>query len=74
MASGAERQARFKQQMRDHGFVQITIWIPPRDVPELHRVAELLRENRDLRIARLMNVKTGRLVGLNGPAKKRAKP
>ena len=64
--TSAERQRRFKATMAAKGFVQINVWVPQIAVPDMQRAAELMRNDPTLTVARLMNTKTGRLVGMKG--------
>ena len=62
--SGAERARAHKARMVEQGLTQINVWVPMAAAPEIMRAAELLRDNPDLRIARLVSTKTGKLRGL----------
>lgn len=62
--SSAERQRRFKAKMAEQGFVQVNVWVPMAAAADIQRAAELMRAGPHLTVARLMDVKTGRLTGL----------
>jgi hypothetical protein len=62
--SPAERARRHKAKLIESGLVQVNLWVPAGCVAELQRAAELMRENPELRIARLASQKTGKLCGL----------
>lgn len=62
--TSAERQAALKARRAELGLVQCNMWVPASAVPELQRAAELMRENTDLTVARLVNRRTGKLRGL----------
>jgi hypothetical protein len=62
--TATERQAIFRKRQAAAGLVQCNLWVPEGAVAELQRAAELLRENPALRVARLVNTRTGKLSGL----------
>jgi hypothetical protein len=62
--TNSERQARHKSRLVALGLVQVAVWVPVAAVADIQRAAELLRANPLLTVARLANVKTGRLVSL----------
>jgi hypothetical protein len=64
MASSADRQRAFKARRAATGLVQCNVWVPAACAAELKLAAELMVADPDLRVARLMDVKTGRLRGL----------
>jgi len=64
--TNAERQASFKNRQTQAGLVQLNVWVPANAEPETRAAIARLCADRDLRIARLMSVKTGRLTGLAG--------
>jgi hypothetical protein len=65
--SNAERQRRHKSKLAESGLVQVNVWLPAGAVADFQRAAEIVRQNRKLTVARLVNVETGRLVGLKHP-------
>ena len=60
----ADRAAKFKTARISEGLTQMNVWVPADALPELKAAIALLCADRDLRVARLMNVRTGRLRGL----------
>lgn len=62
--TSAERQRRYKSRMAGEGHVQLNIWVPAHAVADFQRAAELVRENPDLTVARLVSARTGKLRGL----------
>lgn len=67
--TATERARTFKARMAETGMVQFNAWVPASAVAELKRACELLRENPELDVARLVNRKSGKLCGLKGPRK-----
>jgi hypothetical protein len=65
--TNAERQRRFKDKQREAGLIQVNVWVPPSCKAEIERAAELIRANHALTVARLVDTKTGKLVGLKRP-------
>jgi hypothetical protein len=66
--TNAERQRKHRQRLTDAGLVQVNLIVPPHAVADLQRVAELLRANPDLTVARLASLTTGKLSGIKrGP-------
>jgi len=62
--TNAQRQAKLRIAREAAGLKQCNIWVPAGAIPELQRVAELLRANPDLTVGRMVNTKTGRVSGL----------
>jgi hypothetical protein len=62
--TSAERQRKFKQAQAEKGLVQVNVWVPAGCKADIERAAELIRERRQLTVARLVDTTTGRLVGL----------
>lgn len=62
--TATERRTRFRHKMADAGLIQINVWVPPHAAADIQRAAEMIRENPDLTIARLVSGATGKLVGL----------
>jgi hypothetical protein len=73
--SNASRQAAFRAAQKEAGFVRIDLWVPPSHVRDFVRAAALIKENRTLIVARLVDSRTGRLESLERkcPAR-RSKP
>lgn len=67
--AAAARQARARAKRELTGLVQVNVWVPAAAAPELTLAAELMRANPALRVARLVDTATGKLVGLRGAAK-----
>jgi hypothetical protein len=64
MASSTERSRTLKERRAAEGLVQCNVWLPRETVAEFVRAAELIKKERDLRLARLMDLRTGRMRGL----------
>lgn len=62
--TNAARQAKRRAKLQEAGLVQVNVWVPSEAVADIQLAAELIRANRKLSIARLVNADTGRLVGL----------
>lgn len=62
--TAAQRQKAFKARMAEAGLVQINVWAPAGALPQVQQAAELMRDNPELTIDRLVNTRTGRLVSL----------
>ena len=62
--TGAQRQTRFRQKMAELGYVQVNVWVPASAAPSFKRASELVSENPDLEIGRMVNVRTGKLRGM----------
>jgi len=45
--TNAERQARFKQKMRDAGHVRVSEWVPKDRADELRRIARGMRQEEN---------------------------
>ena len=45
--TNAERQARFKQKMRDAGHVRVSEWVPKDRADELRRIAQGMRQEKN---------------------------
>jgi hypothetical protein len=71
MPTNAEHQRAHKARMAEAGFRQLQLWVRPACVPELRRVAELLRATPDLSLERLTNTRSKPLcVSRSGKATK----
>ena len=44
--TNAERQARFREQQRERGLVQVLVWVPAERADELRQIAETMREGK----------------------------
>jgi hypothetical protein len=64
MATSAERQRNHKARLVEQGLCQCNIWVPAECLPELQRIAELMRANRNLVAGPCRDVSTGKLVSL----------
>lgn len=62
--TATERRARFRAKMAGAGLIQINVWVPPHAAADIQRAAELIRENPDLTVARLVSGATGKMIGL----------
>lgn len=62
--TNAERQRRFKARLSEAGFVQVNLWVTPESKADFERAAELVRGRPGLTVARLVDIATGRLIGL----------
>ena len=65
--TSTERAARLRERRAAQGLVPCTIWLPAAATAEFNQAAELIRAHPELRLARLMSTKTGRMCGLKGP-------
>ena len=65
-SANAERQARHRERLAAAGLVQIALFVPVSAAADFARAAELVRENPDLTVARLVSRTTGKLSGLRG--------
>jgi hypothetical protein len=58
----AERSQKFKAGQRAKGLVQVNVWLPAAAAAEFRQAAEAIAANPgELRIGRLVNVRTGRV-------------
>lgn len=64
MSDQAIRHRRHKEKMKAAGLVQCNVWVPKECIPEIRNAAQKMVANRNLRVARLMDVSTGRMAGL----------
>jgi hypothetical protein len=62
--TNSERQRRFKAKQAEADLIQVNVWVPVGCKADIERAAELIRERRELTVARLVDTTTGRLVGL----------
>jgi hypothetical protein len=62
--TNAQRQTALRQRRSELGLVQVNLWVPAGAAADLHRAAELLRDDPDLTVARLASRRTGKLRGL----------
>ncbi len=62
--SNREVQSRFKAKMAAAGFIQCNIWVPRSAAPEFKIASDMIRENPKLRLGRMVDVETGKVVGL----------
>lgn len=62
--TNAEKQARHRERLATRGLVAVTVWVPAAAQESVQRAAEILRENPELEVARLVSRRTGRLVGM----------
>lgn len=63
-AGNAARQAKWRAAQAAQGMVQITVLVHECAVPELKRAVELMAADPHLAVARLVDIRTGRLRGL----------
>lgn len=63
----AVKQAAFKARMAEAGFVQLQLWVPAETTADMQQAADSLRMHDGLTVARLVDVRTGRLCGIAGP-------
>lgn len=66
--TSAERQRKFKANQQKAGLVQINLWLPASAVADFQAAAEVCRSRPGLTVARLVDLATGRLVGLRKAA------
>lgn len=64
--TNSQRQAALRERRKAEGLVQVNVWLPAEAAAELAIAAELIRQNPNLRVARLVDVTTGKLAGLKG--------
>ena len=62
--TSTERARQFKERQIAKGLVQCNVWVHAEQASEIKHAADLMLANPELRVARLMNVRTGRLTGL----------
>lgn len=46
--TNAERQARFREKMREAGLVRVSEWVPKEKAPYFRKVAKALRDRKKL--------------------------
>lgn len=66
MTKNAQRQSAHRARMAERGFVQCNVWVPAHAVADFKRAAELAAVNPDLTIARMVDIRSGKLVGMKG--------
>jgi hypothetical protein len=64
--TSTERARNLKARRKAEGLVQCNVWVRAEQAAEIKHAADLMLANPELRVARLMNVRTGRLCGLKG--------
>ncbi|MER2495632.1 hypothetical protein ABS858_06000 [Vibrio neptunius] len=58
------RNSQYEQRQRDRGLKKITIWVPEDKECDVKEAAQRMCEDRDLTIATLRNLVSGRLASL----------
>jgi hypothetical protein len=59
--SNADRSRRHKEKLAARGLTQLSLWVPPRAIPELKEVAAAISAAPHLSV-RLWDTRTGRTV------------
>lgn len=69
MATPAKDRVRaWRARLLEQGFVPVTVIVPAECAPSLQEAAEVMRHHPHLHVARLVDTKSGKLVGLRrGP-------
>lgn len=62
--TSTERARNLKARRKEQGLVQCNVWVHAEQACEIKHAADLMLANPELRVARLMNIRTGRLTGL----------
>lgn len=65
MASNTDRQATFRRQMAEKGFVQVTGWVHADQAHDLRTTIDRLRRDHELACGPLRHEASGRLQKLN---------
>lgn len=61
MATAAERQSKFKAQMRAHGLVQVNVWVHEHQASDIQVAARLMAADPDLELRNLRDAPSGRI-------------
>lgn len=63
MSSSAERQAAFRQRLKEKGIVPLTIFVPSRYAADFNEAARICRDNPAIGLGPMRHEATGKLVG-----------
>ena len=61
------RNSKYEQSKRQQGLVKVTLWVPALVSADFGLAASLCCENRQLTVANLRDMRTGRLVTMQAP-------
>ena len=69
-AAAAERKRRQRERFLKAGFVHVSVFVPAQAVPDLMTATATMRDHPHYTIGRLHDLRTGRMVSINGPLPK----